>query len=101
MLKPWELLVEARSHWDGVPIKPSPHSAWAGAGRLSEDRGRAIADFVRPGLEARIEDAAPRFVGEINKGSRSAGQVLNLEGLGALDRFTWLREGSYAGDGNA
>ena len=50
---------------------------------------------VGPGFRARIEDAAPRIVGEIDKGWRSAGRVLNLEGLGAPDQLPRLREGFY------
>jgi hypothetical protein len=47
------------------------------------------------GLGHRIEDVARRIVREINKGSRSAGRVLHLKGLGALDQFPLFREGSY------
>jgi hypothetical protein len=97
-LKPWGSRLSKRSHWDGVPIKPAITTFGVGP-RVSDSmkiRGVRLRTCVRPGLGARIEDAAPRIVGEIDKGSRSAGQVLNLEGLGALDQLPRLREGSYS-----
>ena len=80
-----------------MPIKPAITTFGVGpcvsdSVKITGVRSRIC---VRPGLGARTEDAAPRIVGEINKGSRSAGQVLNLEGLGALDQLPRLREGFY------
>ena len=57
-----------------------------------EDRDRTYARKARIAA-SRIEDAARRIVGEINKGSRSAGQVLNLEGLGGSTSFHGFEKG--------